>query len=100
MKCYVNVGSSGYIDNWSTIESEGLVQIDSGKNIFGMLDCVLVVDKVAKLDVERQKELQMESLPQSEMEQLKQENTLLKERCDATDNAVLELTDLILNGGE
>lgn len=48
---------NGYINSWSLLPTEGHEEIEPNHELFGLLDCVKVVDGKAVLDEQKQKEL-------------------------------------------
>lgn len=95
MKAYVEV-RNGYVDSWSTMPLENYQEIEADESIIGLLECVRIENGVAVVDEEKRKQLVEELSAPTEIERLKQENEELRQRVDMSDEALLELADMIL----
>ena len=100
---YVEV-IDGYIEGWSEKEIPNWRLIKTDKTLIGKLSRVKVVNDVAVLDEEKQKQLENDNNNETLMEKVIKENSELKEQLDKTQEdvtntqvALTEVFELIEN---
>ncbi|WP_139243609.1 hypothetical protein, partial [Enterococcus gilvus] len=83
--------------SWSNVENDSYIEIDTEEQLFGLIGCVKVENGKALLDEEKYKQQIEELNGLTELEKLKAENEELRQRVDMSDEALLELADMVLS---
>ena len=101
IEIYVEV-IDGYIEGWSEEEIPNWRLIKTDKTLIGKLSRVKVVNDVAVLDEEKQKQLENDNNNETLMEKVMKENRELKHNQETQNEAIAELGAAIaeLAGGE
>ena len=101
IEIYVEV-IDGYIEGWSEEELPNWRLIKSDKALIGKLSRVKVVNDVAVLDEEKQKQLENDNNNETLMEKVMKENRELKHNQEIQNEAIAELGAAVaeLAGGE
>lgn len=78
---WVTLDNNGFINAWSDVETQGYFEIQSDSELFKKLDFVKVVNGVAEIDEVRRQQVikEFEVTPLSEIDQLKVQNTELRD---------------------
>lgn len=92
---YVLIDDKGYIETWSEINFNNSEEIQSDRSLFGKLGCVKVMNGVADLDLEKEKELINQENEVISFEQLVKENQQLKDNQVIQNSAIADLADII-----
>lgn len=96
MKAFVEINND-YVDSWSNVGNDSYTEIDTEEQLFGLIGCVKIENGKAVLDDEKYKQQIEELNGPTELEKLKSENEELRQRVDMSDEALLELADMVLS---
>lgn len=93
MKLWITVNEDGYLDGYSKTEQENQQVVEVETEPVDFTNWKLVGSQL----IHDPKNAPVIEETPTELEQLKQENEELRQRQDMSDEAVLELADMVLN---
>lgn len=93
MKLWITVDRDNFLDSYSLVKQKGQVEIEVETEPIDFTNWKLVGSQL----IHDPKNAPVIEETPTELEQLKQENEELRQRQDMSDEAVLELADMILN---
>ena len=93
MKIWVSVDKNGFLDGYSFTEQENMTEVTVNKEPYDFTNWKLEETKLVH-DPDNAPKFEQEL---TETERLKKENEELRQRVDMSDEALLELADMVLS---